>query len=318
MKKILSVMAAVLVAAASLTACANNGAASSAAPDQASAAPSSEAESSEAASSEAGLTGSVNISGSSALQPLVQAAADKMKEKNPDLAITVNAGGSGTGLQNVSDKTVDIGNSDVFAEEKLDADKASQLVDHIVCVVGVAAVTNPDVGVTNVSKQQLVDIFTGKTKNWKDLGGKDQAIVIVNRPKSSGTRALFKQYALGGQEEVTGQALTEDNSGTLKQTVAQTPGAIAYLAFSYLTDSTVTALSVENVKPDYENIYSGKYEIWGYEHMYTNGEATGNAKAVIEYITSDEFAPTITEKGYGLSNKMTVKRDAPAAKPASK
>ena len=316
MKKILSALTAVLVAAFSLTACAGGGESSSAA---SSAAPSSEASSeaapaSSASSEEAKLTGSVNISGSSALQPLVQAAAEQLKAKNPDLAMTVNAGGSGTGLQNVADKTVDIGNSDVFAEEKLDASKASALVDHQVCVVGVAAVANPGTGVTNVKKQQLIDIFTGKIKNWKEVGGKDQAIVIVNRPKSSGTRALFKQFALDGQEEKVGKALTEDNSGTLKQTVAQTPGAIAYLAFSYLNDDTATALSLDDVKPAYDNIYSGKYPIWGYEHMYTNGEATGTAKAVIDYIKGDDFSSTVTKMGYGLISKMTVKREAPKAK----
>ena len=160
----------------------------------------------------------------------------------------------------------------------------------------------------------MVDIFTGKTANWKEVGGQDQKIVIMNRPASSGTRSLFKQYALDGKDEATGKALTEDNSGTLKQNVAQTKGAIAYLAFSYLTDNSVTALSIDGVKPNYENVYSGKYGVWGYEHMYTNGEATGAAKSFINYIESADFEKTVTEKGYGIAKKMTVKRDAPAAK----
>lgn len=259
------------------------------------------------------LSGSVNISGSSALQPLVKAAADKFKVSNSGVSITVNAGGSGTGLQNVSDKTVDIGDSDVFAQEKLTADKASALVDHIVCVVGVAAVVNPQVGVTNVTKQQLIDIFTGKITNWKDVGGKDQKIVIINRPASSGTRALFKAYALDGKSESTGQALTEDNSGTLKQNVAQTAGSIAYLAFSYINDDTVKALSIDSVKPTYDNVYSGKYPVWGYEHMYTNGEPSGAVKAFLKYFSTSECESIIKSTGYGLSGKMTVKRDALAS-----
>lgn len=263
------------------------------------------------------LSGTISISGSSALQPLVKAAADSFKVKNTQVAITVNAGGSGTGLQNVSDKTVDIGNSDVFAEEKLTAEKATELVDHIVCVVGVAAVVNPQAGVDNVTKQQLIDIFTGKITNWKDLGGSDQAIVIINRPKSSGTRTLFKAYALDGNEEASGQALTEDNSGTLKQTVAQTPGAIAYLAFSYLTDSTVNALSIDGIAPNYENVYSGKYPVWGYEHMYTNGTPTGAVKAFLDYFSDSECEMLIVNMGYGVSSKMTVTRSAPAVSGAS-
>lgn len=266
------------------------------------------------AAGSASLSGRINISGSSALQPLVQKAADQFKSKNPNVAITVNAGGSGTGLQNVSDKTVDIGNSDIFASEKLSGDKASALVDHIVCVVGVAAVVNPTINVTNVTKQQLTDIFTGKIKNWKEVGGQDQKIVIINRPKSSGTRTLFKQYALGGMDEVTGTSLTEDNSGTLKQNVAQTAGSIAYLAFSYLKDDTVKALSIDGVQPTYDSIYSGKYNVWGYEHMYTNGDAPEPAKSFLAYIKSAEFEKTITDTGYGLYSKMTVKREAPAPK----
>ncbi len=290
MKKILSVILAASLMAASLCACGGNKSASSSAPGS--------------------LSGTIQISGSSALQPLAQAAADKFKETNPDVSVTVNAGGSGTGLQNVSDKTVDIGDSDVYAEEKLSPDKAKSLVDHIVCVVGVAVVANSQTGVSNVTKQQLADIFTGKITNWKKVGGKDQKIVIINRPKSSGTRALFQKYALGGKEENTGKSLMEDNSGTLRQNVAQTSGSIAYIAFSYLNDS-VKPLSVDNVQPTYENIYSGKYNIWGYEHMYTNGQPSALCKAFLDYMQSKNFAKTITEKGYGLYSEMKVKRSAP-------
>jgi phosphate transport system substrate-binding protein len=72
-------------------------------------------------------------------------------------------------------------------------------------------------------------------------------------------------------------------------------------------------LSIDSAKPDYDNIYSGKYGVWGYEHMYTNGEPSGASKAFLDYIKSSEFEKTITDKGYGLYSKMTVKRDAPAA-----
>lgn len=264
-------------------------------------------------SSDSTASSSVNISGSSALQPLVKAAADKFRESNANTSITVNAGGSGTGLQNVFDKTVDIGASDIFAQEKFTADKANVLVDHIVCVVGVAAVVNQQTNIENVTKQQLIGIFTGKITNWKEIGGSDQKIVLINRPKSSGTRALFKAYALDGQEETEGHALTEDNSGTLKQNVAQTPGAIAYLAFPYLADKTVKVLSIDGVKASYENIYSGKYGIWGYEHLYTNGQPKGIVKSFLDYFSTSDCEQIIQEKGYGVSSKMTVKRSIPTA-----
>ena len=200
MKKIYSILIAIVLCGTVLTSCSSTDTSS--------------ANTSGTSNAPTGLKGSVNISGSSALQPLVQAAADALKAVNADLSITVNPGGSGTGLQNSYDKTVDIGNSDIFAEEKLDATKAAALVDHQVCVVGVAAVVNPKVGVTNITAQQLIDIFTGKTTNWKDVGGIDKAIVIINRPASSGTRALFKKYGLAGKTEATGTALTDDNNGS--------------------------------------------------------------------------------------------------------
>jgi phosphate transport system substrate-binding protein len=256
----------------------------------------------------AGLSGSIAMDGSSALAPLAQAAADSLKNANPNLSITVNAGGSGKGLTDIANKSVDIGNSDVFASEKLTPDKANGLVDHQVCVIGVATVVNPSVTVSNLTKAQLISIFTGKVTNWNQVGGNDQTIVIVNRPTTSGTRSLFKKDALNGAEEATGKALQQDDSGVLEQTVAQTKGAIGYLALSYTGGKTdIKLLQLDGVAPTYDNIYSGKYPVWGYEHMYTNGEATGVVKSFINYMTSPDFASTVTKDGYGLAADMKTK-----------
>ncbi|KAA0781478.1 substrate-binding domain-containing protein, partial [Bacillus sp. BB081] len=174
------------------------------------------------------LSGSVLAVGSTALQPLVDQVAQKFMadSKYANVSVQVQGGGSGTGLTQVSEGQANIGNSDVFAEEKLDADKAKELVDHQVAVVAIATVANEAAGVTNLTKQQLVDIFTGKVKNWKDVGGKDQAIVIVNRPSSSGTRATYEKFALGQKVEDLAGSIQEDSSGTVKKLVTETPGAI--------------------------------------------------------------------------------------------
>ena len=153
------------------------------------------------ADADSNLSGSITAAGSSALKPLVDDAADLFNEKYPDVNITIDAGGSGEGLKQVSEGTVNIGNSDVEAAEKLDAAKAAELVDHKVCVVTMAPIVNKDVtagGVKNLTKAQLTDIFTGKITNWKEVGGADEAIVLITRPESSGTRATFKKYALDG------------------------------------------------------------------------------------------------------------------------
>ncbi len=253
-------------------------------------------------------SGSITISGSSAMQPLVLAAAEKFMDKHPKADIQVQAGGSGTGLSQVSEGSVQIGNSDVFAEEK-DGIDAKALTDHKVAVVGMAAAVNPEVGVKDISKDELKKIFTGKIKNWKELGGKDQKITLVNRPDSSGTRATFVKYALDGATPAEG--ITEDSSNTVKKLIAETPGAIGYLAFSYLTDDKITPLSIEGVKPEESNVESGKYTIWAYEHSYTKGEPDGLAKQFLDYLMSDEVQKEIVkDQGYISVSNMKVERDA--------
>ncbi|WP_342491971.1 phosphate ABC transporter substrate-binding protein [Bacillus sp. FSL M7-0003] len=253
-------------------------------------------------------SGSITISGSSAMQPLVLAAAEKFMDKHPKADIQVQAGGSGTGLSQVSEGSVQIGNSDVFAEEK-DGVDAKALKDHKVAVVGMAAAVNPEVGVKDITKDELKKIFTGKIKNWKELGGKDQKITLVNRPDSSGTRATFVKYALDGATPAEG--ITEDSSNTVKKLIAETPGAIGYLAFSYLTDDKITPLSIDGVKPEESNVESGKYTIWAYEHSYTKGEAEGLAKQFLDYLMSDEVQKEIVkDQGYISVSNMKVERDA--------
>ena len=256
----------------------------------------------------AAVSGSITGSGSSALLPLVKDAAEKFKANNKDVTITLNAGGSGTGLKQVSDGSVDMGNSDVPAETKLDKAKAEKLQDHKVCVMTVATIVNKDAGVTNLTRQQLADIFTAKVTNWKDVGGADKPIVLVTRPKTSGTRALFKKYAINDAEEADNKSLETDNSGILVQSVAQNPGAIGYVALPYLiNDKTVQAVSIDGVEPTLENTYSGKYGVWGYEHIYTSKEPKAAVKAFLEYITGDEYGKRIEELGYGVSSKMQTK-----------
>lgn len=317
MKKLL---AFVLAAALSVgtTACAGTASSSSAAASSAaSSAESSQAASaSQAASSAAAVSGSISISGSSALYPLVKDAVGKFKTANPDASITLNAGGSGTGLKQVAAGTVDIGNSDVFADEKLPAASAQKLVDHKVCVITMAPIVSQDVSakVTNLTTQQLTDIFTAKTKNWKDVGGPDEPITLVTRPTTSGTRALFKQYAIQGKEEASNKSLETDDSGTLLQTVSQHKGAIGYVALSYLINNTsVSVISIDGVKPTLENTYSGKYKVWGYEHMYTKGDATGVAKALIDYMQTEDYGKAMESMGYNIASKMQVQRNDPKA-----
>lgn len=252
------------------------------------------------------LAGNITSVGSTAMQPLAEQASTQFMAKSPDVKILVQGGGSGTGLTQVSQGAAQIGNSDIFAEEKSGID-ASQLVDHQICVVGMAAVVNPAVNIDNLTTQQLVDIFTGKTTNWQAIGGPDQKIVLVNRPKASGTRATFKKYALGGAEEAPG--IEEDASGTVRKIVKDTPGAIGYLALSYL-DSSVKAVNLDGIAPTKENITTGKYPVWAYMHSYTKGKPDAAGEAFLSYLMTDEVQKTIVPQlGYIPETEMKITRD---------
>lgn len=264
------------------------------------------------------LSGTVTGSGSSALLPLAKAAADAFMQENPDVTVTMNGGGSGEGLKQVAAGSVNIGNSDVFAGEKLDATQAADLVDHKVCTITMAPVVNKDLGVADLTTAQLTDIFTGKTTNWKEVGGPDEKIVLVTRPSSSGTRALFKTWALGGAEEASNQSLETDDSGTLLQTVTQNKGAIGYVALSYLAGKDeVQPVAIDGVEPTLENTYNGKYKVWGFEHMYTKGEPDEVTKAFLDYMMGDKFAGDLEKMGYGVSSKMSAEATASHPDPAA-
>lgn len=310
-KKLIGTVLASVLAMSMLAGCssASDTSADTAAADTAAAdetADTEEAAAEETADTAEAISGEVTAAGSSALLPLAQAAADKFMDSNPDCIVTVNGGGSGEGLKQVADGAIDIGNSDVYAEEKLDAAAAEGLVDHEVCVITMAPVVNAELGVTDLTTEQLTDIFTGKITNWSEVGGPDEEIMLVTRPNSSGTRALFKTWALGGAEEASNEALETDDSGTLLQTVQQNTGAIGYVALSYLVDNdSVATVSIDGVEPSLENTYNGSYKVWGFEHMYTNGEGSEQAQAFISYMMGDEFGTEIEAMGYGVSSKMS-------------
>lgn len=222
---------------------------------------------------------SISAAGSTALLPLVKDAAGAYQDAHKNVQISVSGGGSATGINQVAAKAVDIGNSDIPAVGH------PELVDNRVAVIGFAIVTHPSAGVKSLSKQQLRDVFSGKAANWNQLGGPDQKIVVVNRPRSSGTRAVFGKTIMGDMA-ISESGLTEDATGTAVSVVRQTPGAISYVALSGLPagGGGVSVVAVDGVAPAPAAIQSGKYPIWSYEHMYTNGPPQGEVGKFVAYV----------------------------------
>ncbi|MBS6006954.1 MAG: phosphate ABC transporter substrate-binding protein [Clostridium baratii] len=251
--------------------------------------------------SEAGST--ITISGSSAMLPLMEQSIEKFNEMKPGNTINAQAGGSGTGLTQVLDGTVNIGNSDVYAKDKLTAEQAKELVDHKVIAQGFGIVVNKESGITNLTKAQIKDIFLGKVKNWKEVGGKDMEILVIHRPASSGTRATFVEKVLDGKKELENDSIgaTQDSNGAVLTAMKKNGGAISYVALSYMNNeeakNTLNLVSIDGKEATVQNIKDGKYDFWSWGHMYTKGEANGLAKEFIDFVGSSDNKESIENLG---------------------
>ncbi len=248
------------------------------------------------------VEGTVTASGSTALLPLVQAAAELFMQTNDKVTITASGGGSFNGLSQVASGAVQIGNSDVQAT----GDQANGLVDHKVSVSPFVIIVSKDVTAQDVTLEQLAKIFRGEITNWKDVGGKDQKITIVSRQQSSGSRATIVATVLKGQGDIAKEALQQDSNGKVQETVAGTPGAIGYVDAPYYKADKHGALKIGGVAYSPDAVINGQWPIFAYGHMYTKGEATGATKAFIDYIMSKEFQEgTAAQLGFIPITKMT-------------
>lgn len=246
------------------------------------------------------ISGKISASGSTALLPLLKPAQEAFQDKYKDVTVNVAGGGSFTGMNQVAEGSVDIGDSDVNLPDEY---KDKGLVDHKVVVEPFVFIVDKANKVNNLTKDQVIGILTGKITNWKEVGGDDQKITLIHRAKSSGSRATISDVVLKG-ENFTDDAVIQDSNGAVRAAIASTPGAIGYVDAPYADDS-VKVLKFDGVEYSAQNIIDGKYPIYGYGHMYTKGEPTGAVKAFIDYILSDEFQNSQVEKlGFIPVSKM--------------
>jgi phosphate transport system substrate-binding protein len=235
--------------------------------------------------SDAGTIAVLKVAGSTAILPFATEAANLYMRANPGTAIQIDGGGSKHGLDLVADGGVAIGTSDTTAP----ADMAPSLEDHPVAVVAFAAMAHRgpyNESIQSFTMAQLRGIFSGEIRDWSELGGLHQPIVVVLRPKGSGTRSSFGTIVLGG-DHFGADAKEQESSALVQTMLLQTLGAISPLSLSY-SHPDLKTFAVDGIEPTRQNVEDGVYRIWSYEHMYTRGPAQGQARAFIEFVLSPQ------------------------------
>ena len=239
----------------------------------------------------------LSLAGSTTVEPIASRAAEVYMEKHPDVKVTVQGGGSGTGIKMVGEGTVDIGNASRKIKDK-EKDLYPDLVGTIIAYDGIAIVVHPSNPVENLTKQQLQDIYAGKITNWKEIGGEDREIVVVTRAEGSGTRDTFIELVMNkGKVEETSSALQKPSNGAVKATVAGNESAIGYIGLGYI-DSSVKVMKIDGVTPSSTTVKDGTYLLSRALYMYTKGTPSGVAKDFINFILSDEGQNIVEEVGF--------------------
>ncbi|MDF2486185.1 MAG: phosphate transporter substrate-binding protein [Herbinix sp.] len=240
------------------------------------------------------LSGTLLMSGSTSMEKLANVAAESFMMKYPEVTVSAEFIGSSAGIEALLAGTVAIGNA---SRNLKDTEVSSGAVENIIAIDGIAVITNSTNTTTNLTKDQLVKIYTGEIVNWNDVGGEDQPVVVVGRESGSGTRGAFEELLA---IEDLGKYSNEINStGGVMAKVASTPGAIGYVSLDVLDDS-VLALSLESVEPTVENIKSGSYFLSRPFVMATKGEVSEQnelVKAFFEYLRSEEGKEVISSVG---------------------
>ena len=234
------------------------------------------------------------MSGSTSMEKLANAVAESFMVKYPNVTVTAEFTGSSAGVESVLAGSCDIGNSSRALTED---EKAEGAVENIVAIDGIAVVVDPANTVTNLTKDQLISIYTGETTNWSEVGGADQAIVVVGREAGSGTRGAFEE--LLEIEDACAYANELDSTGAVMAKVASTPGAIGYVSLDVL-DDTVIAVQLDGVDATEENIKAGSYSLSRPFVMATKGEISEQKPEVQElfnYLASEEGQELIKSVG---------------------
>jgi len=244
------------------------------------------------AGEEAGLSGELQLAGSSTVQPLAQALAEAFMEEYPDVQIDVQGGGSSVGVKSAAEGTTPIGNASRALKES-EKEEYPDLIAHTIARDGIAIAVHPDVPVDGLELAEVQAIFAGEVTSWSEVGGPDENIIVVSREEGSGTRGAFEDMVMG-DEVIADTALLQPSNGAVKTTVSSTPLSIGFLSFGYLDDS-VKALAIDGVEATVANAMNESYPVVRPLNMVTKGEPTGLAKEYLDFIMSEEGQAIVAE-----------------------
>ena len=246
------------------------------------------------------LSGSVTLAGSTSMEKLANAMNEAFMEKYPNVSATAEFTGSSAGIESLAAGSVDIGDA---SRALSDDEKGQGIVENIVAIDGIAVITDTDNTITDIKSEDLAKVYTGEITNWKDLGGKDEQIVVIGREAGSGTRDAFEE--LMDVKDSCKYAQELDSTGAVLAKVATTPGAVGYVSLDVL-DDTVNGLKINSVEPTEENILAGTYVLQRPFVMATKGEISEQSEQVQAYfnfINSEDGQNVIKSVGLIIPQK---------------
>lgn len=299
-KKLLAVLCATGLLTAALTGCGNSEAQTTGAEQtETTVAETQETEDTQATEETetedaANLSGTISLAGSTSMEKLCEAMSESFMEKYPGITVTVEYTGSGAGLESLASGSVDIGNS---SRHLKDEELSGGAVENVVAIDGIAVIEDKENTVTDISAEDLAKIYTGEISNWSELGGKDEAIVVIGREAGSGTRDAFEELLEVADNCAYAQEL--DSTGAVLAKVASTPGAIGYVSLDVVDDSVI-AISIDGTEPTEEKILAGNYLLSRPFVMATNGEISAQndlVKTWFDFIKSEDGKSVISQVG---------------------
>ncbi len=249
------------------------------------------------------LEGSITVQGSDTLLNVATAWSDGFMDANPGVDISVQGGGSGTGIAALLNGTADFANAsrEIKDEELAEAETLGvDPVEHKVAIDGIAVVVNPANDVEALTMEQLGQIFRGEITNWKDVGGADKEIVLLSRDSSSGTYEYFKEEVVAAEDENAEYAASAKllpSNQAIADEVAANEAGIGYIGLGYLTDA-VSVVAIDGVKASVETATDGSYPISRYLYMYSNGEVDGVMQAYLDWILGAEGQQLVEDEGF--------------------